>query len=154
MFKKEANYIERPRRLFVRVKQEGFSPPFRDFRELGGGGEKRLYTVSLHGTMALIRKAVSRQSPPFPSPNSPVRLAVSTVRTAAGTVVLASDNVYIYENLEKHVPIAATLNPESNLAAQDRMRNLASKESLIVPGHDAAKNASSTLGHFNQHFST
>jgi glyoxylase-like metal-dependent hydrolase (beta-lactamase superfamily II) len=61
-----------------------------------------------------------------------------TVQTAAGTVVLASDNVYMYENLEKHVPIAATLNPESNLAAQDRMRKLASKESLIVPGHDPA----------------
>lgn len=60
------------------------------------------------------------------------------VQTAAGTVVLASDNVYMYENLEKHVPIAATLNPESNLAAQDRMRKLAAKESLIVPGHDAA----------------
>lgn len=61
-----------------------------------------------------------------------------TVETAAGTVVLASDNVYMYENLDKHVPIAATLNPESNLAAQDRMRKLASKETLIVPGHDAA----------------
>ena len=61
-----------------------------------------------------------------------------TVESAAGTVVLASDNVYMYENLDKHVPIAATLNPESNLAAQDRMRKLASKETLIVPGHDAA----------------
>jgi glyoxylase-like metal-dependent hydrolase (beta-lactamase superfamily II) len=61
-----------------------------------------------------------------------------TVQTAAGTVVLASDNVYMYENLDKHVPIAATLNPESNLAAQDRMRKLATKENLIVPGHDAA----------------
>src|SRR4051794_1281049 len=62
----------------------------------------------------------------------------ATIQTAAGTVVLASDNVYMYENLEKHVPIAATLNPESNLAAQDRMRKLATKESLIVPGHDPA----------------
>ena len=29
-----------------------------------------------------------------------------TVNTAAGTVVLASDNMYLYENLEKHKPIA------------------------------------------------
>ena len=42
------------------------------------------------------------------------------VSTAAGTVVLASDNMYLYENLEKHVPIAATLDAVSNLHAQDR----------------------------------
>jgi glyoxylase-like metal-dependent hydrolase (beta-lactamase superfamily II) len=60
------------------------------------------------------------------------------VRTAEGTVVLASDNVYLYENLEKRVPIAATLDPESNLRAQNRMRELASKPELIVPGHDPA----------------
>ncbi len=60
------------------------------------------------------------------------------VKTAAGVVVLASDNVYLYENLEKHVPIAATLDAESNLRAQDRMKGLASSEKLIVPGHDPA----------------
>jgi glyoxylase-like metal-dependent hydrolase (beta-lactamase superfamily II) len=47
------------------------------------------------------------------------------VNTAAGTVVLASDNMYLYENLEKHVPIAATLDAASNLRAQDRMKQLA-----------------------------
>jgi len=61
-----------------------------------------------------------------------------TVPTAAGTVVLASDNLYLYENLDKHVPIAATLDAASNLRAQDRMRQLASKPELIVPGHDPA----------------
>jgi glyoxylase-like metal-dependent hydrolase (beta-lactamase superfamily II) len=59
-----------------------------------------------------------------------------TGKTDAGTVVLASDNVYLYENLEKHVPIAATLDTESNLRAQDRIRTLASDPRLIVPGHD------------------
>ena len=53
-------------------------------------------------------------------------------------IVLASDNMYLYENLEKHVPIAATLDPESNLRAQDRMKKLAASPRLIVPGHDAA----------------
>ena len=48
-----------------------------------------------------------------------------TVNTAAGTVVLASDNMYLYENLEKHAPIAQTLDAESNLRAQDRMKQLA-----------------------------
>jgi glyoxylase-like metal-dependent hydrolase (beta-lactamase superfamily II) len=58
------------------------------------------------------------------------------VKTAAGVVVLASDNVYLYENLEKHVAIAATLDAESNVRAQDRMKGLAAGEKFIVPGHD------------------
>lgn len=61
-----------------------------------------------------------------------------SVRTRAGTVVIASDNVYLYENLEKHMPIAATFDPVSNLKAQDRMRTLAGQPRLIIPGHDPA----------------
>ena len=60
------------------------------------------------------------------------------VTTAAGTVVLASDNVYMYLNLEKHRPIAQSLDKESNLRAQDRMRSIASNVNLIIPGHDLA----------------
>jgi glyoxylase-like metal-dependent hydrolase (beta-lactamase superfamily II) len=60
------------------------------------------------------------------------------VRTAAGTVVVASDNMYLYENLEKHAPIAQTFDYESNLKAQDRMKQIASRPDLIVPGHDPA----------------
>ena len=58
--------------------------------------------------------------------------------TDAGTIVLTSDNVYLYENLEKHAAIAQTLDAVSNLKAQDRIRALASKPGLIVPGHDPA----------------
>ena len=61
-----------------------------------------------------------------------------TVATKAGTVVLASDNMYLYENLEKHAPIAQTFDEESNLAAQDKMKKLASDPRLIIPGHDPA----------------
>jgi glyoxylase-like metal-dependent hydrolase (beta-lactamase superfamily II) len=60
------------------------------------------------------------------------------VNTAGGIVVLASDNVYLNENLEKHVPIAATLDAESNLRAQDRMKQLAASPKLILTGHDPA----------------
>ena len=60
------------------------------------------------------------------------------VQTAKGVVVLASDNMYLYENLEKHVPIAATLDADSNLRAQDRMKQLAAEPRLIIPGHDPA----------------
>jgi glyoxylase-like metal-dependent hydrolase (beta-lactamase superfamily II) len=58
------------------------------------------------------------------------------VRTSAGTVVLASDNMYLYENLARHVPIAQTLDAASNLRAQERMVTLAANPRLIVPGHD------------------
>lgn len=61
------------------------------------------------------------------------------VSTREGTVVLASDNMYLYENLARHLPIAQTLDAESNLRAQDRMKQLAAKPSLIVPGHDPAQ---------------
>lgn len=61
------------------------------------------------------------------------------VSTRQGTVILASDNMYLYENLDKHLPIAGTLDAESNLRAQDRMKRLAAKPSLIVPGHDPAE---------------
>jgi glyoxylase-like metal-dependent hydrolase (beta-lactamase superfamily II) len=60
------------------------------------------------------------------------------VTTAGGTVVLASDNMYLYENLEKHAAIAQTLDAESNLRAQDRMKQIATKPEWIVPGHDPA----------------
>ena len=60
------------------------------------------------------------------------------VRTAKGTVVLASDNVYLYENLDRRAAIAQTLDSASNLAAQDRMKRLAASPRLIVPGHDPA----------------
>jgi glyoxylase-like metal-dependent hydrolase (beta-lactamase superfamily II) len=60
------------------------------------------------------------------------------VRTAKGIVVVASDNLYLYENLESHRPIAQTLDSTSNLAAQDRMKRLAASPRLIVPGHDPA----------------
>lgn len=59
-----------------------------------------------------------------------------TAPTANGTMVLASDNMYLYENLSTHRPIAQTLDSASNLAAQQRMTKLASDPRLIIPGHD------------------
>jgi glyoxylase-like metal-dependent hydrolase (beta-lactamase superfamily II) len=60
------------------------------------------------------------------------------VQTTTGTVVLASDNMYLYENLERRAPIAATLDAASNLRAQDRMKQIATRPGLIIPGHDPA----------------
>ncbi len=53
--------------------------------------------------------------------------------------VLASDNCYLYRNLEQHAPIAITFTPAdraANLAAQDRMVELAGSAAQVVPGHD------------------
>src|SRR5215813_1421662 len=61
-----------------------------------------------------------------------------TVQTRAHTVVLASDNMYLYENLDAHVAIAQTLDAASNLGTQDRMRSLASEPRFLIPGHDPA----------------
>jgi len=60
----------------------------------------------------------------------------AAVQTKSGTVVLASDNMYLYENRDKHVPIAQSLDKESNLRTQDRMAAMASAPRLLIPGHD------------------
>ncbi len=52
--------------------------------------------------------------------------------------VLASDNCYLYRNLETHASIT-TFTPEdhaANLAAQARMVQLAGSADRVVPGHD------------------
>jgi glyoxylase-like metal-dependent hydrolase (beta-lactamase superfamily II) len=54
--------------------------------------------------------------------------------------ILASDNVYLYENLRSH-RASATFDPSdqpANLAAQLRMMELAGSADRIVPGHDPA----------------
>lgn len=58
------------------------------------------------------------------------------VHTSSGTVIIASDNMYLYENLDRRVPIAQTLDAASNLAAQNRMVTLASERRFVIPGHD------------------
>ena len=59
-------------------------------------------------------------------------------RTRSHTVVLASDNMYLYENLDAHTAIAQTLDAGSNLRTQDRMKSLASEPRYVIPGHDPA----------------
>jgi glyoxylase-like metal-dependent hydrolase (beta-lactamase superfamily II) len=55
-----------------------------------------------------------------------------------GPIVLASDNMYLYENLDKHLPIAQTFDAASNLAAQDKMKTLVRDPRFVIPGHDPA----------------
>jgi glyoxylase-like metal-dependent hydrolase (beta-lactamase superfamily II) len=54
-------------------------------------------------------------------------------------VVLASDNVYLYRNLSAHAASATFSDTDhaANIAAQDRMIELAGSPERVVPGHDA-----------------
>ena len=58
--------------------------------------------------------------------------------TREGTVIVASDNAYLYKNLDERLPIAQTLDPAMNLAAQARMLQLAGSPARVIPGHDPA----------------
>ena len=60
------------------------------------------------------------------------------VTTPEGTLILASDNAYLYKNIESGLAIAQTLDPASNVAAQKRMVELAGNANRVIPGHDPA----------------
>jgi glyoxylase-like metal-dependent hydrolase (beta-lactamase superfamily II) len=61
------------------------------------------------------------------------------VNTGTKKIVLASDNVWIYYNLEHMVPASkgGTLDPAGYVKAMQRMKTLASGTKYIIPGHDA-----------------
>ena len=58
-----------------------------------------------------------------------------TVRTTAGTAVLASDNLCAYANIERGIPLATTFDADVDLWYFKRMKETASDESLILPGN-------------------
>jgi glyoxylase-like metal-dependent hydrolase (beta-lactamase superfamily II) len=60
------------------------------------------------------------------------------VTTPEGTLILASDNAYLYKNIESGLAIAQTLDPAANVAAQKRMVELAGNANRVIPGHDPA----------------
>ena len=53
--------------------------------------------------------------------------------------VLASDNVYLYRNLAEHAASATFTDADhaANVAAQNRMIELAGSPDRVIPGHDA-----------------
>ncbi|WP_121063501.1 N-acyl homoserine lactonase family protein [Chachezhania antarctica] len=61
---------------------------------------------------------------------------VVRVHTARGWVVLASDALHYFEELERGVPYAIAFGLPEMLAAHDRIRAMAESEAHIVPGHD------------------
>jgi glyoxylase-like metal-dependent hydrolase (beta-lactamase superfamily II) len=62
---------------------------------------------------------------------------VTVVSTPAGDVVLASDAVHFYEELELDRPFAVIADLERMYAAYDMLRELAaSSGAVVIPGHD------------------
>jgi glyoxylase-like metal-dependent hydrolase (beta-lactamase superfamily II) len=58
------------------------------------------------------------------------------VNTSGGTVIIASDCLWFYANLELKLAKAYTFDPEADFEAFDRMKRLASNPDWILPGHD------------------
>ena len=58
------------------------------------------------------------------------------VMTANGPVVLASDAVHFYENIEKRKPFFITIDVEDTLKTYDKLARLGGGLRNVVPGHD------------------
>ena len=61
---------------------------------------------------------------------------VVRVHTRRGWMVLASDALHYYEELERGLPFTVTTNVAAMLLAHDRIRGLVDGDALIVPSHD------------------
>ncbi|MEP6491552.1 MAG: N-acyl homoserine lactonase family protein [bacterium] len=108
-------------------------------RAIDAGDAKKLAAIAREGRVMLIdgdAKEIIPGITVYTGGKHTYASQFATVHIAGGTVVVASDNMYLYENLARHVPIAQTLDSASNLRAQARMEKLASDPKLIVPGHD------------------
>jgi glyoxylase-like metal-dependent hydrolase (beta-lactamase superfamily II) len=63
-------------------------------------------------------------------------LQVVRVKTRNGSVVLASDATHYYENMDAIRPFPIVFNVEAMVAGYSRLRSLAGRDGVIVPGHD------------------
>ena len=63
-------------------------------------------------------------------------LQVVRVKTASGWLCLASDATHYYENFMARKPFPIVVDVEEMLKGYDRLDELASDKSLIIPGHD------------------
>ena len=108
-------------------------------RTIDAGDAKLLAAIAREGRLVLVDGDVEEIIPGitvYTGGKHTYASQFAGVRTTFGTVVVASDNVYLYENLARHAAIAQTLDPASNLRTQARMLTIASDPRFIVPGHD------------------
>ena len=61
------------------------------------------------------------------------------VESGADKIIIASDNIYTYYNLEhlKSAPMPATFDTTAYVKSMERMKILSSNIKFIIPGHDA-----------------
>ncbi|PWT70259.1 MAG: hydrolase glyoxylase [Bacteroidetes bacterium] len=59
------------------------------------------------------------------------------VNTSTDKVLIASDNIWYYYNLDHMLPITYTFDPSAYVQQMKRMKILQPNTSLIIPGHDA-----------------
>ena len=59
-----------------------------------------------------------------------------TVNTLDGPVVIAGDASYLYDNNQRHIPIARAVDTQANLATIREMQRRAASPFFILPGHD------------------
>jgi len=60
------------------------------------------------------------------------------VETAKERAVIASDNAYLYENVEAEIPPGLCAEPERAAEVLREMKATASARELVIPGHDPA----------------
>ena len=63
-------------------------------------------------------------------------MQIITVETSRGRAVVASDASHYYRNLEEEIPFNTLHDLPGMYSAFGRIRELASKPELILPGHD------------------
>jgi glyoxylase-like metal-dependent hydrolase (beta-lactamase superfamily II) len=59
-----------------------------------------------------------------------------TVDADSETIVLASDNAYLFKNIEDEIPIGATADEDADRKTILKMKSLAGRPGLVIPGHD------------------
>jgi glyoxylase-like metal-dependent hydrolase (beta-lactamase superfamily II) len=64
--------------------------------------------------------------------------AILRVHTARGWVILASDAVHVFEELDSERPFAIFYDLPGMLEGYRRINRLASSRDLVIPGHDAS----------------
>lgn len=63
-------------------------------------------------------------------------LQVARVKTSAGYICLASDASHYYENFVLQKPFPIVVDMENMLSGYATIQNLASEQTLVIPGHD------------------
>jgi Zn-dependent hydrolases, including glyoxylases len=112
----------------------------------GGGFNKRdvrkLIEVNLDGRLTLVdgdNKEIIPGITVYTGSRHTFNSQYALVKTGQDKIILASDNVYTYYNLDslKSAPENATFDTTGYVNAMKRMKTLASNINFIIPGHDA-----------------